>query len=131
LLSYTSNGRSVSIGALSLVQLQTLISRLLLQISLNSKGLLCLFRSYLPSCGRLEKFRGTLNIYFFYIYKISQNKFHKRENKILTLFCELYFTYILNNSEYIIGDIGLFYNICFLNLYYLYFSLPYFLIVQF
>jgi len=37
-------------------QLQTLISRLLLRISLN--GFFLLFRSYLPFCG-LEKFRGT------------------------------------------------------------------------
>jgi len=58
LLSYTLNSWSVSIGALSLVQLQTLISRLLLRISLNDKGLLCLFRSHQPSCGRLEKSHG-------------------------------------------------------------------------
>jgi len=56
-VGYTFSGRNVSIGALLLVQLQTLISWLL-RISLNDNDkLLCLFRFHLPSCRRLKKSR--------------------------------------------------------------------------
>jgi len=60
---YTSSGWSASLGVLSLVQFQKLISWLLLRISLNGMGLLCSSQSHLPSYEQWQESRGSPCIY--------------------------------------------------------------------